>query len=161
MIRPCTVEDLDAIVEVIADAARAYKGAIPDAFWHEPYMPRDVVESEIAAGVRFWAYTDDRGDIIGVMGLQYVDDATLIRHAYVRTSSQGRGIGGALMQFLVPHARGRLLVGTWQAARWAIGFYQKHAFRLVSGERKNALLDRYWTIPQSQRDVSVVLAHEP
>ena len=160
MIRPCTPRDTDAIVEVIADAAQAYKGVIPAPFWHEPYMPRAELEREIAAGVRFWAYTDNADDIVGVMGLQYVDDATLIRHAYVRTSEQGRGIGGKLMHFLVPHARGRLLVGTWQAARWAIGFYEKHGFQLVSGDRKNALLDRYWTIPASQRDVSVVLEHD-
>ena len=159
-IRRCTPEDTPAIVEIVNDAARKYRGAIPDDRWHEPYMPEAELRSEIAAGVEFWGW-DDGERLLGVMGIQDVKDATLIRHAYVRTDAQRTGIGGRLMRALVPQARGRLLVGTWAAAEWAIDFYRRHGFRLVGPAEKDRLLSTYWRIPDRQREVSVVLVHEP
>ena len=52
----------------------------------------------------------------------------------------------------------RMLVGTWAAADWAIRFYRRHGFELVSPERKTALLKTYWSIPEQQIETSVVLA---
>jgi hypothetical protein len=54
-----------------------------------------------------------------------------------------------------------MLVGTWSAAQWAISFYQRHGFALVSSALKNQLLRTYWTIPERQIETSVVLAHPP
>jgi hypothetical protein len=48
-------------------------------------------------------------------------------------------------------------VGTWEAATWAIKFYQKFGFELVSTEEKNRLLKKYWSIPERQVETSVVL----
>jgi GNAT superfamily N-acetyltransferase len=141
---------------IINAAARKYHGAIPADCWHEPYMPRAELESEIAAGVRFWGYEDGEA-LVGVMGLQDVRDATLIRHAYVLPARQGQGIGGALMRALLPRARSSLLVGTWSAAHWAIRFYEGHGFRLVTQAEKDRLLDAYWKINARQRETSVVL----
>lgn len=160
MIRPCTRVDFDAIEAIINEAAQAYRGVIPSDRWHEPYMTREELAAEIAAGVDFWGW-DDAGALAGVMGLQKVKDATLIRHAYVRTEQQGRGIGGALLQSLVDQTSGKLLVGTWAAAEWAIRFYQRHGFRLVSPEEKNRLLKTYWNIPERQVETSVVLVRVP
>jgi GNAT superfamily N-acetyltransferase len=93
------------------------------------------------------------------MGIQPVRDVVLIRHAYVAPGSQGRGIGGALLENLVRSSTARpLLVGTWAAAEWAIRFYRRHGFELVSAERKAELLRAYWTIPERQIETSVVLA---
>jgi GNAT superfamily N-acetyltransferase len=158
MIRPCSDADLGAIESIINEAAEAYRGVIPADRWHEPYMSRAALEAEIAAGVRFFAWHED-GAVVGVMGIQDVRDATLIRHAYVRTCVQRSGVGGKLMRALVPLAKPRLLVGTWADAHWAIRFYEKHGFRLVTAEEKNRLLDTYWRIPGRQRDTSVVLVH--
>ena len=158
MIRACDSRDIAAIERIVNDAALAYRGVIPADCWHEPYMPRAELDAEIAAGVRFWGW-EDVGALVGVMGMQDVKDATLIRHAYVESRAQRRGIGSALMDALVPLAKGRLLVGTWAAARWAIRFYERHGFRLVTPAEKDRLLDTYWTIPERQRDTSVVLAH--
>jgi len=155
-IRPCVPADIPAMVEIVNDAARAYERAIPADCWHEPYMLRDELEREIAAGVVFEGYEAAR-QLLGVMGSQRVRDATLIRHAYVRTTRQGQGIGGALLEHLVARATGRLMVGTWAAAGWAIRFYERHGFRLVSPEEKDRLLGRYWTVSPRQREVSVVL----
>jgi len=159
MIRPCDGRDVAAIVRIVNNAAEAYRGAIPRDCWHEPYMPRSELEAEIAAGVRFWGW-EDEGALIGVMGMQEVKDLTLIRHAYVVSHAQRRGIGSALMQALVPLAKGRLLVGTWAAAHWAIRFYERHGFRLAPPAQKDRLLETYWRISPRQRDTSVVLVHE-
>lgn len=98
MIRECTEADIDVMDAIINEAAVAYRGVIPADRWHEPYMTRSNLLSEIANGVRF-AGVEDAGELAGVMGLQRVRDATLIRHAYVRTAMQGRGIGGDLMRW--------------------------------------------------------------
>ena len=157
MIRRCTAADLDAIEAIVNDAAAAYRGVIPADRWHEPYMPREDLEREIAAGVVFWGLERD-GELAGVMGLQDVKDVTLVRHAYVRSARRRGGVGGELLRFLLSRATRPVLVGTWSAARWAIDFYEKHGFRLVGPAEKDRLLDTYWSIPARQREVSVVLA---
>ncbi len=157
MIRPCDSDDFEAIYEIINDAAQAYKGVIPDDRWNEPYMGQDELRHEIDDGVVFWGHEEDR-ELLGVMGLQDVQDVTLIRHAYVRTSRRSQGIGGRLLQHLMEQAHRPLLVGTWAAAGWAVRFYERHGFRLVSPEEKDRLLRTYWSIPESQVETSVVLA---
>jgi N-acetylglutamate synthase-like GNAT family acetyltransferase len=160
MIRPCRDDERDAILEIVNAAAVAYRGVIPADRWHEPYMPASELEHEIAAGVEFWGYEAD-GELLGVMGIQPVDDVDLIRHAYVKPGSQRGGIGGALIKHLMESATRPVLVGTWAAAEWAIAFYRRHGFELVSPEEKTRLLRRYWDIPERQIETSVVLAGSP
>src|SRR5437016_11464865 len=157
MIRSCGDADFPAIEVIINEAAQAYREVIPADCWHEPYITASALGTEIGAGVSFWGW-DDSGDLIAVMGCQQVRDATLIRHAYVRTAHQGRGIGAALLGFLADRSTGPLLVGTWAAAVWAIRFYERHGFRLVSPAEKDRLLSTYWSIPTRQKETSVVLA---
>src|SRR5437773_1485922 len=95
------------------------------------------------------------------MGIQAVQDVELIRHAYVRPDSQGRGVGAALLRHLQDTGTKPMLVGTWAAADWAIRFYERHGFELVSPMRKTELLRRYWTIPERQIETSVVLVTPP
>jgi GNAT superfamily N-acetyltransferase len=159
MIRRCHDGDFAAIERIINAAALAYRGVIPADRWHEPYMPADILLGEIRGGVEFWGW-EDASELVGIMGIQDVRDATLIRHAYVLPGTQRRGIGSALMKALIPQAKGRLMVGTWAAADWAIRFYERHGFRLVAPAEKDRLLDAYWKIPRRQRDTSVVLVHE-
>ena len=121
-------------------------------------MPRHDLDAEIATGVQFWC-CETNGSVVGVMGIQPVRDVELIRHAYVLPDSQRLGIGGALLEHLHALSNRRMLVGTWSAASWAIRFYQRHGFELVSPERKTALLSSYWTIPDRQIETSVVLAN--
>ncbi len=159
MIRPCTDTDFDDILSIVNDAAQAYKGVIPPDRWHETYMPADYLRHELDAGVVFWGYEED-GELLGVMGIQDVRDVTLIRHAYVRTVSRNKGIGGKLLAHLKTLTTRPTLVGTWAAAEWAIRFYEKHGFRLVTWEEKERLLRTYWNIPDRQTETSVVLADE-
>jgi GNAT superfamily N-acetyltransferase len=150
---------LETIYEIINEAAQAYEGVIPADRWKEPYMPRDELTREIKANVTFWGYEED-GELLGVMGIQDVLDVTLIRHAYVLTARQHQGIGGKLLAQLRETTSRPILVGTWADATWAIRFYEKHGFRLVTPEEKNRLLKKYWSIPDRQIDTSVVLAEE-
>ena len=159
MIRVCDERDFDKIYEVINDGARAYRGVIPDDRWAEPYMPREKLQHDIAAGIRFHAL-EENGVVEGVMGLQDVDDVTLVRHAYVKMSAQRRGIGARLLSHLREIADKPVLIGTWADADWAVWFYEKHGFRMVSLAEKERLLRRYWVIPERQIETSVVLADE-
>jgi GNAT superfamily N-acetyltransferase len=159
-IRPCRDDERSAILAIVNAAAEAYRGAIPEDRWHEPYMEPGELDAEIAAGVVFWGYEAD-GELIGVMGIQAVGDVDLIRHAYVVPGRQRAGIGGALLQHLCTAAVRPMLVGTWAAADWAIRFYERHGFELVTPERKTELLRTYWSIPERQIETSVVLAGPP
>jgi GNAT superfamily N-acetyltransferase len=159
-IRMCRGDERTAILAIVNAAAEAYRGVIPADRWHEPYMTRAELESEIAAGVDFWGYEAD-GALIGVMGIQSVGDVELIRHAYVAPGSQRRGVGGALLEHLASRSERRMLVGTWAAAEWAIDFYRRHGFVVTSPGRKTELLKAYWTIPDRQVETSVVLAKPP
>jgi GNAT superfamily N-acetyltransferase len=157
MIRRCEMADFDLIYEIVNDGALAYKGAIPKDRWREPYMSKEALQHAIDDGVAFWGY-EENGSLAGVMGLQPVQDVTLIRHAYVRTARQRRGIGAHLLSHLRKLTPGPLLIGTWTDAAWAIRFYEKHGFRIVPEEQKDRLLKRYWGIPERQIETSVVLA---
>ncbi|MGE0747819.1 MAG: GNAT family N-acetyltransferase [Rhodospirillales bacterium] len=158
MIRDCRLPDeFDAILAVINDGASAYRGVIPADRWKEPYMPADELRHEIAAGVAFSGF-DEAGGLVGVMGVQPVQDVVLIRHAYVRTARRNAGIGSELLRHLLARTERPVLIGTWAAARWAIRFYEKHGFVVTDPPTKDRLLRRYWTVPPRQVETSVVLA---
>lgn len=157
MVHRCDHRDLQQICEVINDGAQAYKGVIPPDRWSEPYMPLEKLQHEIDQGVVFWAY-EDSGHPVAVMGIQELQDVTLIRHAYVRTGSQKRGLGSLLLSHLRGLATRPILIGTWADALWAIHFYQRHGFACVTPQQKELLLRKYWVIPERQIETSVVLA---
>ena len=159
MIRHCTQNDFDRMLAIINEAAQAYSGIIPDDRWKEPYMPAEELADEIAAGVAFDGYEMAGSGLVGLMGVQTVEDVTLIRHAYVAPEHQRSGIGSALLTGLCARLDGPLLVGTWAAADWAIAFYRLHGFKPVTASEKSTLLRRYWIIPERQIETSVVLAN--
>ena len=149
--------DFKDIFDIINDAASAYKGIIPTDRWHEPYMSEQELKAQIEDGIKFWCYIDN-DNIIGVMGIQDKSDVTLIRHAYVRTTARNKGVGSKLLNHLSELTTKPILVGTWADATWAINFYKKYGFKLVSFDDKEQLLRKYWTIPLRQIETSVVLA---
>lgn len=157
IVRPCRADESDAMLAIVNAAAVAYRGKIPADCWHAPYMPENELRSEIAAGVAFMGCDVD-GVLAGVMGIQPVRNVKLIRHAYVLPAYQGRGIGTALIGHLRARAARQVLVGTWTAATWAIGFYERHGFQLVPEDTKARLLRAYWTVSDRQIETSVVLA---
>ena len=159
MIRKCDKADIDVIFEIINDSAQAYKGVIPQDRWKEPYMSKEELLHEIGAGVEFWGY-EEEGQLIGVMGIQNIQDVVLIRHAYVRTAKRNKGVGKELLMFLKKLARRPMLIGTWEDAKWATNFYEKCGFKMVSSDEKEDILSKYWNIPERQAQTSVVLADQ-
>ena len=156
-VRRCDDRDFASIHSIINAAAQAYRGVIPADRWHEPYMSDIDLRREISAGVEFWGHEID-DQLVGVMGTQRVRDVELIRHAYVLPAYQRHGVGRVLIQHIVSRRDRRMLVGTWADAAWAIAFYQRHGFELVSSsEQRRALLQTYWTIPDRQIETSAVL----
>jgi GNAT superfamily N-acetyltransferase len=160
IVRRCRDDEHSAIVGIVNAAAQVYRDVIPADRWHEPYMQSAELDAELGAGVVFWGY-EREGRLVGVMGLQPVRDVDLIRHAYVWPGQQRQGIGGALLDRLRSKSARQTLVGTWAAADWAIRFYRRHGFELVSLERKTALLKTYWSNSDRQIETSVVLANPP
>lgn len=158
MIRKCLDSEIDVISKIINDASIAYKGNIPEDRWKEPYMSKNELQQEISKGVVFYCYEED-GEMQGVMGIQDVQDVKLIRHAYVLTKKRKGGIGTQLLLHLIKNQDKPILIGTWRDAVWAIDFYLKNGFRLVSEQEKNTLLKKYWSIPQRQVETSVVLSN--
>ncbi len=157
VIRPCRNDDLQSVCAIINDAARAYKGAIPDDCWHEPYMPIEELEREVAT-MTFYGFEED-GRLVGVIGYQPLEDVTLLRHLYVETARQRCGLGSALLRHVVGlTATPRLLVCMWDDSAWAVRFYQRHGFSLLrDGDH---LLRTYWTIPARQRQASLVMGRD-
>jgi len=157
MIRALVDSDFEAILQVINDAAHTYKGIIPDDRWKEPYMSSVELKEEIESGVRFFGWEEGE-QLLGVTGIQAIKDVTLLRHAYVIPGFQRKGIGTRLLKYLLGLANTReILVGTWVDATWAIRFYEKHGFKLMSSREKDTLLRTYWKIPDRQIETSVVL----
>jgi N-acetylglutamate synthase-like GNAT family acetyltransferase len=158
MIRKCTQNDLTTMYAIINDAAQAYKGVIPNDRWQDPYMPLDELKHEIEDGVVFWGIEED-GNLVGIMGIQDRGNVTLIRHSYVRTKRQNNGIGTQLLQHLEGMTKKPILIGTWATATWAIRFYERNGYRLLSRIETERLLKEYWNIPERQVVTSVVLAN--
>ncbi len=157
MIKEYKQNNTSEILNIINNASIKYKGIIPNNCWSVPYMSEQKLFNEFSNGVRMFGYNRNN-KLIGVIGIQKIKDVILIRHAYTLTSYQGKGIGGALLKYLLKKNQNyRLLVGTWQKATWAIRFYEKFGFILHSRKKTTQLLKKYWKIPLKQIKNSVVL----
>jgi len=157
MIRRLQPTENKPILNVVNDATKAYKGVIPEDQWREPYMSTEELKEEIESGVDFYGWIEN-DVLVAVMGIQRINDVTLIRHAYVLTNRQRSGIGEKLLEYLLNLAQtSKVLVGTWEAAYWAIRFYEKHGFKIMSREETDTLLRKHWNITERQIETSVVL----
>ena len=159
MIRKCIPGDFKRIYEIINDASREYKGFIPEEYWKEPYMSIDELKGELDAGIELWGY-EEKGELIGVMGIQHIQNVSLTRHAYVCSDMQNRGIGSKLLSHLRGLTQEPILIATWSKDVLAIRFYEKHGFRQVSKEEGYQLQREYWSTPERKIKASVVLADE-
>lgn len=154
LIRKLSSKDTPAIYCIINQAAGAYKGIIPADCFHEPYMQEKELRHEMK-NMTFFGW-EEGGNLAGVIGYQPIKDVTLIRHAYVLPDYQNAGIGTRLLDHIRQMSKTKnLLVGTWANATWAINFYQKHGFKLLSD--KDKLLNTYWDISPRQVETSLVL----
>jgi len=157
IIRQSADADFAAMLEIINDAAVAYRGVIPADRWHEPYMSANDLEKEIVDGVVFWV-GEDNGRLSAVMGIQDKGEVALVRHAYVAPTTQRSGVGTKLLRHVEGLVDKPILIGTWATASWAIDFYRRNGFTLLPTRLKDQLLQTYWSIPPRQIETSVVLA---
>jgi GNAT superfamily N-acetyltransferase len=109
--------------------------------------------------VNFSAYEEKR-QVLGVMGYEYVGDVALIRHAYILPGSQRKGIGSLLLKQIedtVTQSKGakRIIIGTYTSASWAIAFYEKHGYEKSANPQD--VLKKYYAIPEVQRLNSLTL----
>jgi N-acetylglutamate synthase-like GNAT family acetyltransferase len=158
LIRQSAAADFMPMLAIVNDAAHAYQGVIPVDRWHDPYMPADELAKEIAEGVVFWV-AEQQGRLSGVMGIQDKGDVALVRHAYVAPTTQRSGVGTRLLRHVEGLTDKPILIGTWAAASWAIEFYRRNGFTVVSSSEKERLLRTYWSIPARQVETSVVLGN--
>ena len=156
LIRKSVEADRAAMLEIVNDAAQAYRGVIPADRWREPYMPADELAEEIAGGVVFWV-AEEEGRLLGVMGIQDKEAVALVRHAYVAPTLQRKGVGTRLLRHVEGLVDKPILIGTWAAASWAIDFYRRNGYTAVSSGDKDRLLRTYWSIPARQIETSIVL----
>ncbi len=158
-IRECDQSDFSNIYTIINSAAEKYHGTIPDTLWREPYMPEDYLKNELANGVHFFGI-EEKGELIAVMGVQDKDDVVLIRHSYVLPEHQRKGCGSLLLSHHLKTSTKPVLVGCLAAMDWAIRFYEKHGFSLVSESQRDELRAAYWTYHDEHVKNSVVLADQ-
>ena len=158
LIRRSMEADFPAMLAIVNEAARAYRGVIPGDRWHEPYMTADELAIEIDGGVVFWVAEQDR-HLLGMMGIQDKGDVALVRHAYVAPTTQRAGVGTRLLRHVEALTDKPILIGTWASASWAIHFYQRNGFSVVSTGEKDRLLRKYWSISARQVETSVVLGN--
>ena len=156
--RHCTQEDLEIILQIINEAAKAYGAVLPPPVYHEPQMAMEELQREIKR-VSFLAY-EENGNMLGVMGYEFLDDVALIRHAYTRPTSQGRGIGTLLLRRIEEiitdsNKASRIIIGTYTLATWAIAFYERHGYR--KSRNPQEILTKYYDIPEVQRLNSLTL----
>ena len=148
--------DREDVYAVINAAAKRYRGTIPAEADTDPYMPMSELE-EAMAEMQFFGAARDR--LVGVIGVQERSDVSLIRHLYVRPHSQRDGVGTRLLETGLERTDAEtVLVGTWNAAGWAIEFYEQNGFENL-GTRID-LLSTYWEVPDHQMEASVVLRYE-
>ena len=157
-IREMEEGDVAEALRVINEAAKAYREVLPSHVYREPQMTAEEFMRE-RRRIRFFV-AEVEGEIIGVIGYEYVGDVALVRHAYVKPQYQRRGVGTALLNHVeeIVVSEGKvdtLIVGTYRDAYWAIAFYSKHGYRLAADS--DPILRKYYDIPDIQRENSVAL----
>jgi len=154
-------EEFAEALGVLNEAAKSYKMVLPPEAYKEPQMSLEEFSSE-AERIRFLAAKSD-GEVVGIMGYEYVGDAALIRHGYVKPSHQRMGIGSALLKAIEGRIReeGRVrkvVVGMYRRAYWAVSFWSKHGFMLADDSEE--VLRKYYNIPEVQIKNSIAMWKE-
>jgi GNAT superfamily N-acetyltransferase len=152
-IRQLTPGDRDAALAVINEAARWYREFLPSEEYHDPEMTPVEIEAEARRMTWYGAFVGDT--LVGVMGLEYVREAALLRHAYVLPEHQRLKIGSRLLEHLEGQVRGahRIIVGTYTANFKARGALEKAGYHLSPDSE--AVLRAYYSIPEERLRSSV------
>lgn len=123
MLRQLAIEDMDNVAVV---HRMSFDQALPMlAGLYTPDEDRWFFKERVFATCQFWGYFDHK-ELIGFIAFR----EGWIDQLYVLPSSQGRGVGAALLQ--VAQSRlDALSLWTFQRNEGARRFYEKHGFVLV------------------------------
>ena len=152
-IRALIVADQDAALAVINTAARWYREFLPAGEFHDPEMTPAQWDAE--ARQMTWYGVFIEGTLVGVMGLEYVKDVALLRHAYVLVEHQRHGVGTLLREYLEGQARGvrRIIVGTYRENHKARRMLEAAGYTLSPDPER--VLRAYYAIPEDRLKSSV------
>ena len=152
-IHPLTVADRDEALVVINTSARWYREFLPPGELHDPEMTSAQWEAEAQRMTWYGAFVEAR--LVGVMGLEYVKDVALLRHAYILPEYQHHGIGTTLQQYLETQVRGveRIIVGTYRENYKARRMLEKAGYALSPDP--TVVLRTYYSIPEDRLQSSV------
>jgi GNAT superfamily N-acetyltransferase len=147
-IRVLTSLDTGAALSVINEAARWYREFLPREDYHEPEMTEASYAAESARMTWYGAFGD--ATLLGVMALEYVKDAALLRHAYVLPGHERTGLGSTLLEHLEDQVRGvrRVIIGTYVGNYKARGALEKAGYRPSSDPER--ILRAYYAIPEDR-----------
>jgi len=145
--------DRDAALAVINTAARWYREFLPAGEVHDPEMTPAQWEAEAQRMTWYGAFVE--GALVGVIGLEYVKDAALLRHAYILVEYQRRGIGTSLQEHLEAQVRGvhRIIVGTYRGNYKARKMLEGAGYTLSPDPE--SILRTYYAIPEDRLKSSV------
>jgi GNAT superfamily N-acetyltransferase len=154
-------EEFTEALGVLNEAAKSYKKVLPPEAYKEPQMSLEEFSSE-AERIKFLTAKLD-GEIVGIMGYEYVGDAALVRHGYVKPSYQRMGIGSTLLKAIEEKIKSegkvkKIIVGMYRRAYWAVSFWSKHGFMLIDNSEE--VLRRYYNIPEVQIRNSIAMCKE-
>ena len=173
-IRELTRADQDAAVVVINTAAQWYQEFLSAEEYHDPEMTSaqwqaeakrltwyGAFQAEVLAEASAEASTEVSPEVLlGVMGLEYVQDVALLRHAYILPEQQRHGIGSRLREHLENQIRGverqgvaRIIVGTYTGNYKARAALEGAGYQ-VSADSE-AVLRAYYAIPKDRLQSSV------
>ena len=158
-IRILTAADRDAALTVINTAARWYRDFLPPEDFHDPEMTPAQWEAEAQRMTWYGACVE--GALVGVMGLEYVKDVALLRHAYVLAEHQREGVGTRLRKHLEAQAQGvrRIIVGTYRENYKARQMLERSGYTLSPDPE--AVLRTYYAIPEDRLKSSVTYEKFP
>ncbi len=157
-IRLLTEDDREAALAVINTAARWYQEFLPAEEYHDPEMTPEDWANETKRLSWYGAFASDT--LLGVMGLEYVKDVALLRHAYVLPDRQRRGIGSLLRTYIERQIRGvrRIVVGTYTGNYKARDALEAAGYTLSTDSE--AVLRAYYDIPEDRLQSSVTYEKE-
>jgi GNAT superfamily N-acetyltransferase len=153
IIRSLTPADREPAIGLINSAARWYREFLPSGEVREPEMTIEEWDAETRRMTWYGAFA--AGQLVGVMGLECMSDAALLRHGYIDPERQHEGIGSRLRAFLESQAGGvrRIIVGTYAGNYKARGMLEKSGYRLVADSGQ--VLHTYYAIPEDRVKSSV------
>lgn len=157
--RALTFADRDAAVAVINSGAHRYREFLPPEDMRDPEMTTSHWGAPAHRITWYGAFVQEK--LVGVMGVEYVEDAALLRHAYVLPDYQRQGIGTRLGTYVEAqiHGVGRILAWIYAGNYKARRAVEQAGYTLCPDSA--AVLRAYFSVPEDRLRASVAYEKTP